>query len=486
MSIRPPVKRPLLIDYWVTGRCNFRCPFCYGAFAPDKTEGTQSLYRVSDNLCRPELSFNQVKGILLKLKKIGVTNVVFSGGEPMIRRDIVDIIKFSHRHFTTYLSTNGYLFFEKYDQIRDSIDSLSIAVDSLNKNVIANLGKNINHIDNVMDILGYFINYKPKHIVKVATMVSQINKKDILEIGNTLCHNQNVYKPNAWRLYQFTPHRKALTVKEKYEIDTNEFLEICHSMKEAFPDIYISGRTVEEMEDGYFFITPDGQMQILLRNEYCTIADLLTIGVNDLIKMLYRYIPEIKKSRKKRGWRKALSPALDQDSSYDESLDLVDDDDIVMGQVSRAAVYGGKKKVRIVNIFLENVQGKIWIPIRNPQKEIYPFCLDNSAGGHVKSGEDYDAAFKREVMEELNIDISRCKWELLGYLKPQVDKVSTFMKVYKIISNTTPDFNRYDFLSGSWMKPSNVMELIRNGQPSKDDLIILMKRFYTQKLSMTV
>ena len=133
-----------------------------------------------------------------------------------------------------------------------------------------------------------------------------------------------------------------------------------------------------------------------------------------------------------------------------------------------------------MNVFLENSQGKIWIPVRNPQKELYPFCLDNSAGGHVKNGEDYDYAFRREVMEELDIDVLQCEWELLGYLRPQEDKVSAFMKVYRIMTNTTPHFNRYDFLWGNWMKPSEVMELINKGQPCKNDLRILLKRFYTQ------
>lgn len=117
----------------------------------------------------------------------------------------------------------------------------------------------------------------------------------------------------------------------------------------------------------------------------------------------------------------------------DEILDIVDKNDNVIGQKIRAEIYQNKQSnFRVVNAFLENNKGEIFILIRTEEKTPYPLGLDMSIGGHVKSGETYEDALKREMKEELGINISDTHCMFLGYLSPYVDSVSAFMKVYKI------------------------------------------------------
>lgn len=47
-----------------------------------------------------------------------------------------------------------------------------------------------------------------------------------------------------------------------------------------------------------------------------------------------------------------------------------------------------------------NSQGQFWIPRRTFDKKIFPGGLDFSVGGHVKSGESDETAFRREAVEE--------------------------------------------------------------------------------------
>ena len=119
--------------------------------------------------------------------------------------------------------------------------------------------------------------------------------------------------------------------------------------------------------------------------------------------------------------------------TLDEYLDLVDENDNVVGKKKRSEVYAENlSNFRVVNAFVVNSKGEIWIPRRAANKRIFPLCLDMSMGGHVESGESYEDTLKRETQEELNIDTDRVQVRLLGHLSPQKDGVSANMNVYEI------------------------------------------------------
>jgi len=164
----------------------------------------------------------------------------------------------------------------------------------------------------------------------------------------------------------------------------------------------------------------------------------------------------------------------------DEYLDLVNARDEIIGKKLRSEIYSeGLSNFRVVNAFLVNSKGQLWIPRRSPNKRLFPSSLDMSMGGHVESGEQYEQAFKRELTEELNMDADEICWKLLGYLTPQVDSVSAFMKVYEISTDVTPQYNHQDFTESFWFFPAELLRRIEAGDPSKSDLPILIRKFYT-------
>jgi len=90
---------PLQLTFFVTRKCNARCPFCFylaGAEGePDQAE---------------ELSFAEIEAISHSLGRM--LWVVFSGGEPFLRRDLAEISKVFHdRNKPSFLlyPTNGLL-----------------------------------------------------------------------------------------------------------------------------------------------------------------------------------------------------------------------------------------------------------------------------------------------------------------------------------------------------------------------------------------
>jgi isopentenyl-diphosphate delta-isomerase len=163
----------------------------------------------------------------------------------------------------------------------------------------------------------------------------------------------------------------------------------------------------------------------------------------------------------------------------DELLDLVDDADNVIGTVLRSETMAKKlRNFRVINAFIRNDKGELWIPRRSASKRIFPLCLDISVGGHVGAGEPYDLAFERETEEEVGLKLADVSWRVLGHLSPVQHGVSAFMQVYEISHDAVPNYNRADFIEHWWLTPAQLATRIRGGDPAKGDLLQLVTHFY--------
>lgn len=163
----------------------------------------------------------------------------------------------------------------------------------------------------------------------------------------------------------------------------------------------------------------------------------------------------------------------------EEYLDLVDELDNVLGKMSRSKVYEeGLSNFRVINVFLRNSKGELWIPKRTATKRLFPLHLDVSAAGHVSAGESYQIAFVRELAEELNIDAEKVGYKEIAYFTPHENKVSAFMTVYEIHTDKDPDFNKDDFIEGHWMLPEKLIEILDGNVKAKGDLYKLIKLIY--------
>lgn len=164
-----------------------------------------------------------------------------------------------------------------------------------------------------------------------------------------------------------------------------------------------------------------------------------------------------------------------------EMLDLVDQNDSIVGVMERGEVYAQNlTNFRVINIFLRNADNKLFIPRRQLSKRLFPGRLDVSAGGHVSSGETYLEACKKELMEELNFDLDAVSYSILGKLNPHNDGVSAFMTVYEIQTDVTPAYNLEDFSEHYWLAPQEVLMRLEQGDKAKGDLPKLIKKFYVQ------
>ena len=85
-----------VVVYSCTGRCNLKCLHCYSSSKPDR--------------CADELSTPQAKRLLSGLAEVNCPVVLFSGGEPLLREDLFELLTEAQQlGLRTVLSTNGTL-----------------------------------------------------------------------------------------------------------------------------------------------------------------------------------------------------------------------------------------------------------------------------------------------------------------------------------------------------------------------------------------
>lgn len=79
-----------------------------------------------------ELSADEIKKGFDILKKLGIVELVISGGDPLLREDIGEIIDYASRLFVTTVYDNGSLAEKKMELLRKA-DFVAISIDSLDE-----------------------------------------------------------------------------------------------------------------------------------------------------------------------------------------------------------------------------------------------------------------------------------------------------------------------------------------------------------------
>lgn len=90
-------------------------------------------------------------------------------------------------------------------------------------------------------------------------------------------------------------------------------------------------------------------------------------------------------------------------TSAHELVDVVDPDDRVLRQVTRAEMRRDNLLHRAVYLLVFNGRGEILVHRRTTTKDVYPGYFDVTVGGVVDAGEDYATAARRELAEEVGI-----------------------------------------------------------------------------------
>jgi MoaA/NifB/PqqE/SkfB family radical SAM enzyme len=107
-------RKPVLCNYYLTYRCNATCSFCDIWERPS-----------------PYVNLKTAKTNFADLKKLGVRIIDFTGGEPLLHREIDLLLKEAKAMgFITTLTTNALLYPKWADKIKGLVDMLHFSLDS--------------------------------------------------------------------------------------------------------------------------------------------------------------------------------------------------------------------------------------------------------------------------------------------------------------------------------------------------------------------
>ncbi|UYZ39122.1 radical SAM protein (plasmid) [Clostridium beijerinckii] len=190
------LKFPLYVKWSVTNRCNLRCSHCF-----------------HDKYDEKEISINDVEKIVDKLHEWGVIEVLLTGGEPLVRKDLNNIINYIHsKNILIGLATNGMLLNENRAKNLplDKLSFIQVSLDGHNSSINDNIrGKGVfeSVIRNIIDlkkkninlILAHTINKKNIVYFKEMINLAKSLKVDILRfeiflpLGQGKLHNNNLF-----------------------------------------------------------------------------------------------------------------------------------------------------------------------------------------------------------------------------------------------------------------------------------------------------
>lgn len=104
--------RPILVSWSVTNRCNLSCRFCQWPDAP-----------------KTELDAAGALGLLDDMAQSGVRLLAFTGGEPLLRNDLPQLVnEAKKRGLIVGINTNGILLPEKFEELKNA-DYFQLSLD---------------------------------------------------------------------------------------------------------------------------------------------------------------------------------------------------------------------------------------------------------------------------------------------------------------------------------------------------------------------
>ena len=260
---------PLKIIIEVTYKCNLSCRMCY---LIEERKNKELKEKVT------EMTTKEIKNIIDQVgKKLPI--ITYTGGEPLIRKDIIEIIKYTKKKNICGLLTNGILLTEDISKklVDTKIDSITISLDGPEKihDTIRNhKGAFTKTIHGIMNIQKYkkgletnipkvhlvtvMMPSNIKHLHKIVEIASKLNVDSLtfqaLEVcfersGLNMNDNLNLYAKNCINNIQKIDPKlidKEITKSEKKAKKMNVNLRYIPFRKKDMIDYYSGGVSIEK------------------------------------------------------------------------------------------------------------------------------------------------------------------------------------------------------------------------------------------------
>lgn len=282
----------------LTEKCNLRCLYC---MPPDGIDLTPQNHL---------LSTTEVQQLINLFINAGINKIRFTGGEPLIRNDIVDIIRYANQYkniqqlHTIGITTNGIVLQRKLNDLIDAgVTHINLSLDTLQANKFEQITRRngFKHVFNALraciDKLNINTGATDKlhglQQLKLNTVIMRnINDNEILDFVE-LTRNLPIeirfieYMPfdgNQWNDNKFVSYKDMLSIiRSKYNNIQQDILENNHTSKTwSVPGHIGKIGFITSMSHNFcstcnrLRITADGQLKVcLFDNNEVSLRDVL-------------------------------------------------------------------------------------------------------------------------------------------------------------------------------------------------------------------
>ncbi len=162
----------------VMDTCNFRCPYCMPA---DKFDENYQFLKPNERL-----SFDEISAIVKIFAEYGVNKIRITGGEPLLRKNLPDLIK-QLKHIEGIqdiaLTTNGQLLKRQLPSLIDAgLDRINISLDTIDEELYHQMSGQKGKLSVVLDAIEYATTL-PLKTVKINCVVQAgVNDQEILPL----------------------------------------------------------------------------------------------------------------------------------------------------------------------------------------------------------------------------------------------------------------------------------------------------------------
>ena len=282
--VKDKYERPILsLRITLTNRCNVNCIYCHH----------DGMVKSKDEMTAAELYT-----ICKIAKKIGVRKIRLSGGEPLLKKDIVEIVsKIASLGFKDISMTTNGILLEKYAQdLKDAgLDRVNVSLDTLDRKTFELITKKDYLEDAKKGILkAVEVGLYPVKINMV--IMKDINQNEIKDMFK-FCKENDIVLQLIELIESENCDDDKFSEDYHYKLDDieNELADIADDVRErefmqGRKKYYINGGEIEVVKpvDNSTFcanctrlrVTPDGKIKpCLLRND--NLVDIITDIRND-------------------------------------------------------------------------------------------------------------------------------------------------------------------------------------------------------------
>lgn len=160
--------------------------------------------------------------------------------------------------------------------------------------------------------------------------------------------------------------------------------------------------------------------------------------------------------------------------SREETVAVVDRDNNVVGAVPRAVMRAQGLIHRATYILVFSSRGELFVQERTTTKDIFPGYYDLCTGGVVLAGEDYELSARRELKEEIGVEVSSLTILFDFYGEYAGQKV--WGRAFSTISDGPFTLQAEEVAAGGFSSLEEVERLIRE-KPCTPDGVYVFRRF---------